>query len=217
MSTPTSRSAATFSRDEAIEHFEKIAAIQAEIIRDCPRTRDHPLPPGEDDICRGRNCPDESRRQGVQADQLGRRLLARRPQKRAAAAHHAPPGRDAQLQDYCDASRKGERDTAGSAGDDRSIPGRGRDCGWHPPADPLPHAESYRRRRMSDGYRRSAAAVLDARCGRSPATGSSTARNVVAEPARRDAGREADERRATCGFQRAEVLPRLRCGLRSWP
>jgi threonyl-tRNA synthetase len=76
---------------EAIAHFEGIGeTYKAEIIRDIPG--DEPITVYRQgawkDLCRGPHLPStRTCRQGVQADQARRRLLARRPEQRPAAAH----------------------------------------------------------------------------------------------------------------------------------
>ena len=79
-----------WDRDEAIAHFKSIGEhYKAEIIGSIPAGEDVTrLSPGqvEGPVPRAAPAVDEGGRQGVQADQAGRRLLARRPPQPDAAA-----------------------------------------------------------------------------------------------------------------------------------
>jgi len=79
-----------WKRDEAIAHFKSIGELyKAEIIEGIPAGEDvQRLSPGELEGSLPRAAPavDEGGRQGVQADEARRRLLARRPPQSDAAA-----------------------------------------------------------------------------------------------------------------------------------
>ncbi len=130
---PVSRSVK--SRDEAVAFFRGIGeAYKAEIIESIPPSEDLSLySQGEfTDLCRGPHVPATDKLRGVQADEGGRRLLARRPQERDAAAHlrHRLVERQGQLKAYLtrieEAEKRDHRKIGKAAG---PVPPAGRGAG----------------------------------------------------------------------------------------
>ncbi len=77
-------------RDEAVRHFKGMGEhYKAEIIASIPADQDVSLyrEGNFEDLCRGPHVPSTGQAEALQADEGGRRLLARRPPQRDAAAH----------------------------------------------------------------------------------------------------------------------------------
>ena len=167
------------------------------------------------DLCRGPHLrAHRRRRQGLQADQGGRRLLARRPPQRPAAAHlrhrlarpegarrlPAPARGGREARPPPDRPGDGPLPPAGGGDGQRLLAPQGLDA--VPDAGGL-HAPPAGRGRLPGGARRRS--CWTASCGRTPATGRSSARTCSSREVE-------DEDEARPGGQ-ADELPRPRADL----
>jgi hypothetical protein len=188
-------SARSWDRDEAVEvlQIDMGEHYKAEIIASIPAGQDHFAVP------RGRfhrSVPRPARAvnrqdQGIQADEAGRRLLARRFEERDAAAHlrHGLGEEGRPRRPTCTAGRGREARPPQARQAARPVPPAGRGAGHgvlasqgldRVAADRAVHAAEIRRVRLPG----SAHAGGDGpqRCGRNPATGTTTATTCSPPP-----------------------------------